>query len=215
MGFNQGIHLSSHDLEASQQSVESSVVIPADARNRRRSHLQSFLVETPQRARGVSSSDPTNSQQHSVFPRPGFLHMHHMHVLPVSPEDYQSLVSGTTPALDTKRRTRLSYCLTSVPSNNGITSPRPSPHCRGSLFTVSTGAFHCGGSWFDQGECCSQLCHVHEYDVSAGGMDEHGELQRSGVLQRQSSHAPSYQVPQRSWTSTSRSPVVWLLTQAA
>ena len=37
-----------------------------------------------------------------------------------------------------KRRTRLSCCLKSVPSNDGITSPRPSPYCRGSLLVVST-----------------------------------------------------------------------------
>ena len=59
------------------------------------------------------------------------------------------------------------------------------------MLGVSMGEFHCGKPWFDQGECRSQLCHVHP----AGGVDELEELQRSGVLQRESFHVPSYHIP--------------------
>ena len=61
---------------------------------------------------------------------------------PSRSKNLPALLSGTTRVLDTKRRTRLSYCLKSVPSNDRITWLRPSPHCRGSLLVLSTDEFH-------------------------------------------------------------------------
>ena len=52
-------------------------------------------------------------------------------------------------------------------SHDGITSPRSSLDCRGSLLVTSTGKFHCS-----RGECCLPSCHIH----AARGFDELEEL---------------------------------------
>ena len=124
---------------------------------------------------------------------------------------FPALLTGATRVLDTKRRTRLSYCRKSAPSNVGITSLRPSPHCRGSLVTL-TGDFHCGKSWFDQGECRSRgATSMSTLAVSVNSRNS-GDLGFSSASRSTLRHPMS---PQHSWIPTSRSPVVFSLTQAA
>ena len=114
-------------------------------------------------------------------------------------------------------------------SNEGITSARSPPYCRGSLLVVSTSEFHCRQPWFDQNEGRQQSCNIHpasrideleelrrsgvfqrqSFHISchvhpAQGIDELQELRRSGVFQRQSFHVPSLNL-ELPWITTPRS----------
>ena len=103
----------------------------ADARNRNRSRLQSFLVETLQSAQIVSSSDQADSQHHSVFLSPVFHHTNRRHVIPVAPKVYQPFSLG--PLLYWTPRDERSWCQRATSTaNHGSTKENvvPSLRCR-------------------------------------------------------------------------------------
>ena len=139
-------------LEASQQNVESRVAIPGFL-----SWLTLEIVDE------VVYSPSSSEYFDRLKVRPQCFQVLHSSESIARPSSRSislpALLAGATRVLDTQRRTRLSCCLKSAPSNDGTTSPRPSPPCRGSLLMVSPGESH----WFDQGERRRQSCLVHEY----------------------------------------------------